>query len=115
MPVIKSAKKKLKQDKKRTIIRAKTEVVLKDAVKKAVTTPNAKNVSMAASLLDKAAKKHIIHKNKAARIKSRLAHLLSPKKTEAKTEEATPKAKASAVKPSKKTVKKSSKKTSAQK
>lgn len=86
MPVIKSAKKKLKQDKKRTLYRAKAEVVLKDAVKKAVTTPSAKNVSAASSLLDKAAKKHIIHKNKAARVKSRLAHLLSPKKSEPKIE-----------------------------
>ena len=72
MPVIKSAKKKLKQDKKRTLVRAKTEVVLKDAVKKAVASPTAKNVSEASSLLDKAAKKHIIHKNKAANLKRKL-------------------------------------------
>ena len=86
MPVIKSAKKKLKQDKKRTLVRAKTEVVLKDAIKKAVASPTAKNVSEASSLRDKAAKKHIIHKNKAARVKSRLAHLLNPKKSDAKAE-----------------------------
>lgn len=103
MPVIKSAKKKLKQDKKRTLARAKTEVVLKDAVKKAVASPTAKNVSAAASLLDKAAKKHIIHKNRAARVKSRLAHLLSPKKAESKTEAPAAKVvKKPAVKPAKK-------------
>ena len=82
MPVIKSAKKKLKQDKKRTLKNFKIEVELKDAVKKATVTPSAKNLSAATSLLDKAAKRHIMHDNKAARIKSRLAHLLSPKKTE---------------------------------
>lgn len=103
MPVIKSAKKKLKQDKNRTLLRAKIEAILKDAVKKAVATPSAKTVSAAASLLDKAAKKHIIHANKAARVKSRLAHLLSPKKTEVKAE--APKAK-SAKKVVKKTASK---------
>ncbi|HYK08342.1 MAG TPA: 30S ribosomal protein S20 [Candidatus Eisenbacteria bacterium] len=104
MPVIKSAKKKLKQDKKRTLVRAKTESFLKDAVKKAVASPTAKTVSVASSLLDKAAKKHIIHKNKAARVKSRLAHLLSPKKSESKTE---------TVKSATKTVKKAVKEKSA--
>lgn len=52
---------------------------MKDAVKKAVAKPSAAAVSAASSLLDKAAKRHIIHKNKAARIKSRLAHMLNPK------------------------------------
>lgn len=108
MPVIKSAKKKLKQDKKRTLVRAKTEVVLKDAVKKAVASPTAKNVSAAESLLDKAAKKHIIHRNKAARVKSRLARLLSPKKSESKTE-------AKAETPKAKVVKKAVKKSPAKK
>lgn len=78
MPVIKSAKKKLKQDVKRTLVRAKTEQTMKDAVKKAVAKPSIAAVSAANSLLDKAAKRHIIHKNKAARIKSRLAHILNP-------------------------------------
>jgi|SRR5579872_2761066 len=100
MPVIKSAKKKLRQDKKRTLERAKVEDRLKDAIKKATVSATEKTVSTAASLIDKAAKKHIIHKNKAARIKSRLAHLLSPKKTEAKAK----------TKPAKKTVKKTTKK-----
>ena len=55
MPIIKSAKKKLKQDK------AKKE-------------PKANNLKKAYSLLDKAAKRKIIHKNKASRLKSQLAH-----------------------------------------
>lgn len=109
MPVIKSAKKKLRQDTKATVLRAKTEAILKDAVKKATTSPSAKTLSQATSLLDKAAKRHIIHANKAARIKSRLAHLLSPKAT-AKAE--APKTEKKAVK---KTVKKTVKKSSAKK
>lgn len=82
MPVIKSAKKKLRQDKKETIERAKFEASVKEAVRKAVSTKTAKVMNEAVSLLDKAAKKHIFHKNKVARIKSRLAHLLNPKGAE---------------------------------
>lgn len=110
MPLIKSAKKKLRQDKKRTLERAKVEEHLKDAVKKATASATEKTVKEAFSLLDKAAKRHIIHKNKAARIKSRISHLLSPKKTASKevAKKAAPKAKA---KPVKKTVKKTTKKT----
>lgn len=112
MPVIKSAKKKLRQDKKRTIARAKTETVLKDAVKKATASVSQKTVSHAVSLLDKAAKKHIIHANRAARIKSRLAHLLSPKKTEAKAATSKAAPKKAAPKTGKKTsAKKTGKKT----
>ena|SRR5579883_105791 len=108
MPVIKSAKKKLRQDKKATLARAKTEATLKDAVKKAVVSPSVKTLSEAASLLDKAAKRHILHANKAARIKSRLAHLLNPKGTEKAAVKA---AKPAVKKVVKKAVKKSAKKT----
>lgn len=81
MPVIKSAKKKLHQDKKATIRNAKQEAALKDAIKEARKNPTAKTVSAATSLTDKAAKRFIIHKNKAARLKSALSKLLSPKGT----------------------------------
>ena len=85
MPVVKSAKKKLGQDKKRTIRNAKQETALKDAVKAAKQTPTQKTVSLATSLVDKAAKKNIIHKNKAARLKSSLSKLVGGGK-EVKTE-----------------------------
>lgn len=103
MPVIKSAKKKLSQDKKRTIRNAKQETALKDAIKEAKKNPTAKTVQEATSLTDKAAKKFIIHKNKAARIKSGLSKLLSGKsatKSESKTTSAKPASKK--AKPTKK-------------
>ncbi len=106
MPVIKSAKKKLRQDKKTTLARAKVEATLKETIKKAVATPTDKTVRAAVSLIDKAAKKHIMHANKAARIKSRLAHMLNPKATtkpataEKKTVKPTVKAKKSSTKKS---------------
>ncbi len=77
MPVIKSAIKKLKQARKheahnRSIKRKVKELI--DAYKKA---PSAKAYSVAVSALDKAAKTNIIHKNKASRLKSRLAKRLN--------------------------------------
>lgn len=79
MPIIKSAIKKLRKDKKRTALNRQKEKTLKEALKKAIKTPTAQNVQKATSLIDKAAKNHLIHKNKAARLKSKLAKLLVKK------------------------------------
>lgn len=110
MPVIKSAKKKLRQDKKRTLARAKQEEVLKDSVKKAKSKPSVETVRLATQAADKAAKKHIIHSNKAARIKSTLSKLIGTSKGSAEIK--TPKAEKSIRKasPKKASAKKSSKK-----
>ncbi len=79
MPVIKSAKKKLRQDKKRTAKNRKVKDSLKGLVKKAKKTPTEKTIREAVKIVDKAAKNNIIHKNKAARIKSALSKLLKKK------------------------------------
>jgi ribosomal protein S20 len=50
--------------------------VVHDAVKAARKAPSKKTITAAFSTLDKAAKKNTIHKNKAARLKSRLSKLL---------------------------------------
>lgn len=84
MPVIKSAKKKLRQDQKRTAQNNHLETLVKRAFKKALKTPSEKTVNAAISLADKAAKKNIFHKNKAARMKSTLAKLLKSKVKRAK-------------------------------
>ena len=73
MPVIKSAKKKLRKDIKRTEENKKFKSLLKKALKEAVKNPSEKNVKEATSMADKAVKRHLIHKNKAARIKSSLS------------------------------------------
>ncbi len=97
MPVIKSAKKKLRQDKKRTAQNKKVKNLLKTVLKKAKETPSEKKIREAVKIVDKAAKNHIIHKNKAARIKSALSKLLnkkSPAPKPVKTEKpSSPKAK----------------------
>lgn len=76
MPIIKSAQKKLRQDVKRNEVNARVREQFKKALKLARRDPSKKNVSNAYSLLDVGVKKSVIHKNKAARLKSRLTHAL---------------------------------------
>jgi small subunit ribosomal protein S20 len=79
MPIIKSAKKRVRTSTKAAVRNSKTKRSLKGALKafhKAITggTKEAKSFeSKAASELDKAAKKGLLHKNKVARKKSQLA------------------------------------------
>jgi small subunit ribosomal protein S20 len=84
MPVTKSAKKKLNQDKKRTIVNLIIKKNLKEVVKKFLKNPDPTKLKIAFSKIDIASKKNIIHKNKANRIKTRLSKKLvlsSPKKS----------------------------------
>lgn len=74
MPIIKSAKKKLRQDKKRQARNLIVKKKYKEALKVAQKKPTKKNLKQAFSIIDKAAKKGIIHKNKAARLKAKLAY-----------------------------------------
>lgn len=80
MPAIKSAKKKLRVDKKRTSANKKMEASINVSIKKAKRKPTPKSIQEAFSRIDKGVKKNIVHKNKAARIKSRLSKLISKAK-----------------------------------
>ena len=73
MPIIKSAKKRVKTTKKATVRNAKTKRSLRSALKSFVKKPSASAKSKAESNLDKAAKKGLVHKNKVARKKKQLA------------------------------------------
>jgi len=75
MPVIKSAIKKQRQDKVTEKRNDAFRKNLSDAIKKAGKTKVAKDVVVAISLMDKSVKKNLTHKNKAARVKSRLTKL----------------------------------------
>lgn len=86
MPVIKSAEKKLRKDKKRTAENKKIRVLFTTAFKKAVKNPTESTVKKAMQLTDKLAKNKIVHKNKAARIKSRLSKLSQKKSVKNKEE-----------------------------
>lgn len=85
MPVIKSAIKKLRQDKAREKQNALLSKKLKDAVRKAAREKSEKSIKKAVSLADRATKKNIIHKNKAARLKSSLAKLAKSSTSGSKT------------------------------
>lgn len=76
MPISSAAKKAQRQNIKRRTHNAK----IKEGLKKTIKSANAKNMSKVFSVVDKAAKRHIIHKNKAARIKSRLSKKFSSEK-----------------------------------
>jgi small subunit ribosomal protein S20 len=79
MPIIKSAKKRVRVTQKAATRNSKTKRSLKSAVKAfhasltGGATKSGEKLSKAQSEIDKAAKKNVIHKNKAARKKSQLA------------------------------------------
>lgn len=85
MPIIASAKKKMRQDKKRRLTNLKVLNELKETILQAKKTPSAEALKRAYSAISRAAKKKILHKNKAARLKSRLAKKISQEKPPAKT------------------------------
>ncbi|MFC1626744.1 30S ribosomal protein S20 [Patescibacteria group bacterium] len=76
MPIIKSAIKKMQQDRSRTIRNAKSRRNLREILKKTRLKPTKKTLTDAFQVLDKAAKKNIIHANKANRLKANLSKLV---------------------------------------
>lgn len=77
MPVTKSAAKALRRDQHKTIVNRPIRSKLKTAVDAVKAKPDASLLTNAFSAIDKAAKNRVIHKNKAARLKSKLSRLLS--------------------------------------
>ena len=77
MPNVKSAEKRMRTNKIREQRNKAARSRLRTAIKKARQTENAENLDsvqqQAVSLLDRAARKRLVHPNKAARLKSRLA------------------------------------------
>jgi len=80
MPVLESSRKALRRDQRRTVVNQKIKENLKAVLKKTRQKPTPKNWAEAARFLDRAAKKKIIHQNRANRLKSRLSKLLKTKK-----------------------------------
>ena len=97
MPIIKSARKRVKVARSANLRNFRTKREMREAIKafsKALAAGNAKDIVVAhqraASAVDTAAKKDVIHKNKAARVKARLS--AQAKAAGAKAVKATPKA-----------------------
>jgi small subunit ribosomal protein S20 len=94
MPVTKTAKRALRSSKRKALVNNHINNRLEIAIRSAKKLKTVEKIRSAIALADRAAKKKIIHKNKASRIKSVLAKLL-PKN---KSEKATLKAKKSSSK-----------------
>jgi ribosomal protein S20 len=112
MPIIKSAKKRVRVARKATVRNSKTKRSLKSALKLFAKSPSSKSHSSAQSNLDKAVKKGVIHKNKAARLKKQAS-----KKAKAAGVKSTAKSTTKKAAPAKKTAAKkpAAKKTTAKK
>ncbi|HEY8062314.1 MAG TPA: 30S ribosomal protein S20 [Gemmatimonadales bacterium] len=84
MPRIKSAKKRMRQTKTRTARNKAARSELRTVIKKVRTagTPAAAAAAMkdAEAMIDRAGRKNIVHRNTAARTKSRLARLVNAAK-----------------------------------
>lgn len=80
MPIIKSAIKKVRVDQRRALINLKVRRTFKEAVLVARKNPTIKNIAAAARELSLAAKKKVIHRNKAARLLSRIEKRKTKKK-----------------------------------
>jgi small subunit ribosomal protein S20 len=96
MPIIKSAKKKLRADARKRIVNQRIKTSVRESLKLYAVKSDETNLGLAFSALDKAVKKGIIPKKRADRKKSRLTKIL--KKARA------------ASKPTKKPAKKATKK-----
>lgn len=93
MPIIESAKKKLRQDKKRQKQNLLVKRQVKEKIKEFKKNPTKKSLPCVFSVLDKAAKKKIFHKNKSSRLKSKLSKLLNKQTTTKKKTASTSKKK----------------------
>lgn len=111
MPIIKSAKKRVRTAKKAAIRNSKVKRSMRESFKKFQTTFSGKDAAEAISKIDLAVKKGIIHKNKAARKKAQIAALGKQNNTKLTSSKQTTK-KATSPKTTKKTT---TKKTTAKK
>ena len=79
MPVTKTAKRALRGSRAKEIVNKLTISNLEAAIRQARKAKSSEKVIKAISLADRAAKRKVIHKNKAARIKSQLSKLIATK------------------------------------
>jgi small subunit ribosomal protein S20 len=79
MPVTVGALRKLRADKRKAATNLRVRKVLKEAVSTMRKKPTEKKLRELFSSVDRAVKVRVIHKNKAARLKSRLAALVKKK------------------------------------
>jgi small subunit ribosomal protein S20 len=77
MPILKNAKKALRSSKRKALVNSRVRSRMKTAMDSVKTSASTETVSQAFSRIDKAVKHNLLHKNKAGRLKSQLAKLIS--------------------------------------
>ncbi len=77
MPITKSALKALRRDKRKTAINRPIKSRIKSSLDQVKESKTAETLSVAFSAIDKALKRHLIHRNKAARLKSKASKMLA--------------------------------------
>lgn len=80
MPIIANAIRKLRSDKRRASVNLAVRTAMKQAIASTRRKPSQKALAAAFAKLDRAVKANVVHKNKAARLKSRLSRLVKVKK-----------------------------------
>ncbi len=101
MPVTKSAIKTLRKERRKEKINDSFREALAKSLKQAKKLKSTEIVKKAISLTDKAVKKKLIHKNKAARIKSGLSKLVTITNDKPKISKTSPKTRQKSKKTSK--------------
>lgn len=77
MPILNNAKKALRQNRKRTLANTGKKSTLKTKILALKKNKSQESLRTTSALIDKMVKAGIIHKNKASRLKSRIARMVS--------------------------------------
>ena len=77
MPILKNAKKALRSSKRKAGFNQPIRARLKTTLKKLVGTKSSSDLARVYAATDKAVKKHVIHKNKANRLKRQAAKMVA--------------------------------------
>lgn len=72
MPLLNNAKKALRSSKRKFIVNTKTKSQVKTALDSVKASVSKETIATAFSKIDKAVKRGVMHKNKAARLKSQI-------------------------------------------
>jgi small subunit ribosomal protein S20 len=76
MPILHNAQKALRVSKRKATVNRRIKSRMKTALDEVTRQPKTETLAAAYSSVDKAVKRNIIHRNKAARLKSQLSKLL---------------------------------------
>lgn len=79
MPLLPNAKKALRVAERKAVVNRRIKSRVKTMLDNAKKSPSAENIALAYSAVDKAVKRNIFHRNKAARLKSQVSRQVAAK------------------------------------